>query len=80
MKQIPNQQELERGSPYKVSVEALIKLVEEAGSTFELTRLLGEVRKDIGNGADLKVSPDYVLQRSKNAESAIQKGTESRMR
>ena len=62
------------GSPYKVSVEALTKLVEEAGSTFELTRLLGEVRKDVGNGVHLKVSPDYVPQSSKNAKSAIQEG------
>ena len=64
----------QKGLPYKIDVVVLTRQVEEAGATFELTRLLGEVKKDIEQGADLKVAPDYVQQRAKNAESAIEEG------
>ena len=72
--QFPKNRNWRGGSPYKINTEVLSKQVAEAGGTFELTRLLSEVRKDIEQGADLKVSPEYVPQRSKNAESAIEEG------
>ena len=62
------------GTPYKLKVDKLEELVVQAGETEQLVTLLGEVKSDILNGADLKVEQGHKPTVSRNAMSAIKDG------
>ena len=70
----PRQRNTRAGTPFKLDVQCLEKWVQEAGATEELVELLEEVKKDIVNGADLKVDEGYKPTESRNAKSAYSDG------
>ena len=70
----PKHRNWKSGTPFKLSVERLEELVEQAGATEQLTSLLEDVSNDIKNGADLKVEGDFKPTVNKNAPSAYEQG------
>ena len=70
----PKHRNWKSGTPFKLKVDRLEELVEQAGATEQLTSLLEDVSNDIKYGADLKVEGPFEPTVNKNAPSAYDQG------
>ena len=70
----PKHRNWRSGTPFKLRVDRLEELVDQAGGTVQLKTLLEDVSDDIKIGADLKVESSYEPTVNKNAPSAYEQG------
>ena len=74
-KSFPVNRNWKGGTPFCLDTERLREWVNKAGAPHHLVSLLDLVIPDIMQGADLKVSSDYVPHECKNAVSAAMRGS-----